>query len=113
MVKAGKATVAVAPEAKLPVHAKVVGAPLSILYDIDALVKALLPRFLRVTDGVILPTQLSPLGLIISTTDASTANGGVQASEFIKLALSGLFSNTVRIRIFWSFVKIFIHKSSV
>ena len=99
-MNAGKETVAVAPEARLPVHANVVGAPLSILYEIVALVKAPLPRFFSVTDGVILPTQLSPFGLIMSTTDASTAKGGVHASEFIKLTRSGLFSSTVRIRIF-------------
>ena len=112
-MNAGRDTVTDAPEAKLPVQEKVVGAPLSILYEIVALVNALLPRFLRITEGVILPIQLSPFGVIMSTTDASTARGGVQASEFIKLARKGLFSKTVRIRIFWSLVKIFIHKSSV
>ena len=78
-----------------------------------ALVKVPLPLFFKVTDGVILPTQLSPLGFKISIIDASVVSGGVHASELIKLALNGLFSKTVRMRIFWSLVKIFIHKSSV
>ena len=47
-----------------------------------------------------LPGQLSPLGLMMFTTDASFAIGGVHASELIKETRSGLFSSTVRILIF-------------
>ena len=112
-VKAGKATVAEAPAANVPVQLKVVAVPLSILYEIVAEVSVFAPRFRNCTLGMILPWQLSPFGLNTSVIEASLGLGGIHASELINDLLSGLPSRTARIRCFWSLVKIFIHKSSV
>ena len=99
-MKFGKVTVAVDPGVRLPVQLNVVAVPLSILYEIVALVKLAEPLFFNVTEGVIAPGQLSPFGFATPTIEASFGFGGVQASELIKETLLGLFSNTVRIRIF-------------